>query len=283
MGAVIGAVHQVLVGPFEVEGDHHGLAQAPIGELVAPGVEQPALRARGALVGNDLALDAAVAKRREVVARRPDPRGELLAEQIIAADEGFQADLAVAVVFVAQQVEIILSARDGKIFAPPVLDPLEFDVAPLLEARHAVGTRAERRLERGLVERSRAVVFFREDRHRRGQRRRIEPTGRREPQGDGLLVLGHDFGELAQHRGIGRMPLGLQRGQREDDVGRGDVGAVVKPDPGAQAKAVEQPVGRNRQVLRCQRDTPRPARRSARVISDAKVRFMSFATSPLTM
>ena len=75
-------------------------------------------------------------KRREIVARRPDPGGELLAEQIIAADEGFQADLAVAVVFVTQQVEIILSARDGKILAPPIFDPLEFDVAPLLEAHH---------------------------------------------------------------------------------------------------------------------------------------------------
>src|SRR6185436_12282846 len=98
------------------------------------------LRTRRPLVGNHLALDAPVAQRRKVVARRPDTGGELLAEQKIAADKGFHAHFAVAVILVADQVEIILSARDGEIFTPPVLDPFEFDIASLLEARHAIGT-----------------------------------------------------------------------------------------------------------------------------------------------
>ena len=87
-----------------------------------------------------------------------------------------KADFAVAVKFVADEVEIVLAARDRQIFAPPVLDPFEFDIASLLERADAVGTRAERRLERGLVERPRRVISFREDRQRCREQRHVEPA-----------------------------------------------------------------------------------------------------------
>ena len=107
----------------------------------------------GVSSGSIVALDAAVLDRREIVARRPDARGELLAEQIALGGEAFEADVAVAIEFVAHDVEIVLPARDRQVGAPPVLDALVFDVAAGLEAADLVGAGAERRLERGLVER----------------------------------------------------------------------------------------------------------------------------------
>ena len=90
----IGAVHQVLVGPFEVEGDR----STPRERALSPNFSrrvlmQPALRAGGAFVGDDSPLDASVLERREIVARRPDARGELLAEQIVLAGEALEARL----------------------------------------------------------------------------------------------------------------------------------------------------------------------------------------------
>src|SRR5437867_2075012 len=112
MDAVVGPIHYRLVGPLEVEGVNEGLAQALVLELFVPGVEEPALRARRRLVRDHVALDAPVLERREIVARRPDARGELLAEEIILAGEPFERDVAVPVVFEAQNVEIVLADRE---------------------------------------------------------------------------------------------------------------------------------------------------------------------------
>ena len=43
----------------------------------------------------------------KVVAGRPDARGELLAKQIVLAGEGLKRDFAIAVKFVAEDVEIV--------------------------------------------------------------------------------------------------------------------------------------------------------------------------------
>ena len=66
-----------------------------------PRVDEPALRAGRRVVRQHVALDAAVLERRKIVARRPGARGEFLAEQIILGGEAFEADVAVAIVFVA--------------------------------------------------------------------------------------------------------------------------------------------------------------------------------------
>src|SRR5262245_10981679 len=142
MGALIGPVHQVLVGPFEIEGVDEGLTQALVPELLPPRIEEPALRARRGIVGDDVALDAALADRRKVVARRPDARGELLAEQVALAGEAFEGDVAIAVELVAYDVEIVETARHRQIHAPPILDPLVFDITADLEAAHLVGAAA---------------------------------------------------------------------------------------------------------------------------------------------
>src|SRR6185295_16917876 len=146
-----GPIHDRLVGPFEIEGVDEGFPQAPVLELLPPGVEEPALRARGRVVANDVALDAPVPHRRKVIARRPDARGELLAEQIAPAGEAFEGDIAVAVELVPDDVEIVGPARNRQIGAPPVLDTVILDKAPGIEPSDLVRTAAERRLERGLI------------------------------------------------------------------------------------------------------------------------------------
>ena len=94
------------------------------------------------------ALDAAVLESGKIVARRPGARGELLTEQIILGGEAVKADLAIAVIFVAHGVEIVLPARHRQIGAPPILDAVEFDEMPGLEAADFVRTAAERNFQR---------------------------------------------------------------------------------------------------------------------------------------
>ena len=74
MGARIGAVHDGLVGPFEIERQDQRLAHPRIPELVAAEIDEPALRARRRIVGQDFALDPAILDGREIIARRPEPR-----------------------------------------------------------------------------------------------------------------------------------------------------------------------------------------------------------------
>ena len=95
-------------------------------------------------------LDAAVVDCGKIVAGRPDARGELLAEQVIAAGEAFEADVAVAIVFVPHVIEIVRAAVDRQVLAPPVLHAFELHVAAGLEPPDPVRARAERHFERGL-------------------------------------------------------------------------------------------------------------------------------------
>src|SRR5581483_603304 len=109
-------------------------------------------------------LDAALLERREVIARRPDARGELLAEQIGLAGERLEADIAITEILVAQRVEIVLPARDREVGTPPILDALEFDEAARLEAADFVGAGAERHAEARFFKRLTGVVGARKDR-----------------------------------------------------------------------------------------------------------------------
>src|SRR4029078_13526768 len=111
MGPIIRPVHNGLVRPFEVKGVDEGFTQALVLELLASRGEEPALRAGGRIVANDIALDASISHRRKVVARCPYARGELFAEQIAFAGKSFEGDIAVAVEFVPDDVEIVSSAR----------------------------------------------------------------------------------------------------------------------------------------------------------------------------
>src|SRR6266403_723162 len=82
MGPLIGPVHDLFVGPFEVECIDEGLPQTLILQFFPSRIEEPTLRTRGGIVRNDIALDVPLADRREVVACRPSPRCKLFSEQI---------------------------------------------------------------------------------------------------------------------------------------------------------------------------------------------------------
>ena len=242
MRAVVGAVHDVLVGPFEIEGVDQRLAQAAILEFLAPHIHEPALRAGRRVVGQHVALDAAVLEGGKIVARRPGARGELLAEQIVLGGEAFEADLAVAVIFEAHDVEIVLPARHRQIGAPPVLHPLEFDEMPDLEAADLVGAAAERNIQRRLVERLLGIIGAREDRQAGDEQRHVAPALVGKAHHHRAIVGGLGAFEVAQQLRDDRMALVLQRRQRPDHVMRGERRAVVKFRLRPQRKAIGQPV-----------------------------------------
>src|SRR6202020_588951 len=147
MGARIGAVHDGLVGPFEIKRLDQCLAHARVLEFVAAGIDEPALRPRWWFIRPGFAFDAAVAHGRKIITRRPYPRSELLAIEVIPASKSLEGDVAVPVEFVAHDIEIIVAAGDGKIAAPPVLDPFGLDEAIDLELSDLVGAGAKRSIE----------------------------------------------------------------------------------------------------------------------------------------
>ena len=245
MGALVAVVHQVLVGPFEIEGIDEGFAQAAVLELFSPGVEEPALRTRGRIVGEDIALDAAFAHRRKVVTRRPDAGGEFFAEEIGLAGEALEGDVAIAVELVAHHVEIVLPAPDRQIGTPPVLDSVVFDEAAGLETADLVGTAAKRRLQRGLVEGMRGVVRARENRQRGRKQRDVARAVRRKVDEHGGVVGRLGVADIAQQLLGDRVALLLEDFEREGGVMGGERAPVVEGDAGPHQKPVGQSVRGN--------------------------------------
>ena len=251
-GTVVGPVHDVLVGPFEIEGQDEGFAQPRVGELLAARVDEPALRARRRLVRQHFALHPSVTDRREIVARGPDARRELFAEQVVLAGEALEGDLAVAIVLVAEVVEVPLTARHREAGAPPILDALELDVAAGLEASDLVAARSERNFQRRFVERARLVVGAGEDRQRRQEQRHVARAFFGETDPHARIVDGLGTAEIAQELRDDRVPLLLQDVERERDVVRGQLAAVVEARLRAHEKRVGLPVRRGAHRARSQ-------------------------------
>src|SRR5215472_6203187 len=158
MGALIGAIHDVRVGPLEIEGIVQGFAQPRIGKLGAPGIENPALPTRWRIVRNFAALHATVADGGKIVTRGPGARGKFLAEEVNFCLESFEADIAVAIEFVAECVEVVVADTDRKLGSPPIVDPLILDIATRFKAADPVGAGTKRNFERRLVEWTFGVV-----------------------------------------------------------------------------------------------------------------------------
>src|SRR5215510_8152200 len=143
-------------------------------------IEKPTLRARGGIVWNDVALDISLADRREVVACRPSPRCKFFPEQIASGSEPLEGNFAIAVIFVAHDVKIVLPAPDRQVGPPPVFHSLVLDMAPGLETSDLVRAAAERYLERGFVEPTGSIIAAREDRERSHEQRHVACPVRRE-------------------------------------------------------------------------------------------------------
>src|SRR6187402_1367908 len=100
MRAVVRTVHDISVGPFEIESVDECLPQTPILKFLAPQIDEPTLGAGRRGVRNYGPLDTTILERRKIITRGPGSRSELLAKQIILCGETFESDLPVAVVFV---------------------------------------------------------------------------------------------------------------------------------------------------------------------------------------
>src|SRR6185503_16592115 len=100
MRPVVRTVHDISVGPLEIEGVDERFPQAPILEFLAPQIDEPTLGAGRRGIRNHRPLDTTILERRKIITCGPGPRSELLAKQIILCGETFESDLPVAVVFV---------------------------------------------------------------------------------------------------------------------------------------------------------------------------------------
>ena len=245
MGARIGAVHDRFVGPFEIERQDQRLADARIPEFLAAGIEEPALRARGRLVGQCFELDAAVLDGGEIVTRRPHPRREFLAEQVVLRGEALEGDVAIPIEFVTHDIVIVEAARNRKVGAPPVPDPLELDVTVDLEFPDLIGPGAEWGIEGRFVERMHRVPGFRENRQARDIKRHIAGALFREGDDQRRVIERFGLHHVAHLHDEQGMAPGLQRREREGGVMGGQLGAVVEPCLRSHRKPVGELVRRN--------------------------------------
>src|SRR6516165_7004122 len=78
----------------------------------------------GVVVWNNIAFDLPLADRREVVARCPSPRCKFFPEQIASGSESLEGNFAIAVIFVAHDIKIVLPAPDRQVGPPPVFHSL---------------------------------------------------------------------------------------------------------------------------------------------------------------
>src|SRR6266446_10869615 len=204
----------------------------------------PTLRARGGIVWNNIALDAPLVDRREVVACRPSPRGKFFPEQIASGGEPIEGNFAIAVIFVAHNVKIVLPAPDRQVGPPPVFHSLVLDMAPGLETSDLVRAAAERYLERGFVEPTGSIIAAREDRERSHEQRHVASSMGRETYHDGRVIGRFRADEVAQKLLGDRMALFLEDFQREGDVVGSERATIAELDPGPQQKTISEPVGR---------------------------------------
>src|SRR5215470_15297480 len=250
MRPFIGPIHDLLVGPFEIECIDEGLAQTLILQFFPSRIEEPTLRARRGIVWNNIALDAPLADRRKIVARCPGARGEFLPEQITSGSKSLEGNFAIAVIFVAQDIEIVLPTPDRQVGPPPVFHSLVFDVAPGLETSDLVRAAANRYLERGFVEPTGSIIAAREDRERSHEQRHVASSMGRETYYDDRVIGRFRADEVAQQLLGDRMALFLEDFQREGDVVGGERTAIVKRDAGPQQETISESVGR---YLHCAR------------------------------
>ncbi len=159
--------------------------------------------------------------------------------------EGLEPDLPLAVVFVADRVEVGLAAVDRQVLGPIVRDAVEGDRAALVDA-----CRPGRPRSRAAAP---ASSGRRDGRCNRPWRRSAgPPTVRcvsRVRSGSSFTSRRSSArafapSDVAQRRAQVGMALGLEQVEAEGGIRRREPGAVVEPGFGPQQEAVGEPVGR---------------------------------------
>ena len=237
-GARVLAEKEVAVGPLEVEGEGERPAHAPVLENGPAGVHGEGLHPGRPSMGDLDLLQPAVAHRRHVVLQRPGLGLVLVVIIDVAGLEGLADDGIVTEVLIADALEVGAPAIDRQVLAPPVLDPLDHDVAAGLEVDDAVGAAAERRLQGGLLEVALLglPVVLRQDRHLADDQRQLPVAGLGERELDPPLAELLRARDAAVVESVEGMSLGLERLERPDHVVHGDRLAVVPARLGSQVE-----------------------------------------------
>ncbi|MNJ39454.1 hypothetical protein D3C77_343260 [compost metagenome] len=152
LAALVGGVEQGPVGPFEIEQHAQRFAHALVGECRTAVVHEQRLGVAGNPVRYLGPDDLAARQRRELVAIGP-VLGLMLDEEIELADlERFERHRVVAIELHVDAVEVVLAAIDCQVFAPPILYPLENQLASGQHLDQAIRSAAERRIEGSCLE-----------------------------------------------------------------------------------------------------------------------------------
>ena len=142
------AVENLVVDPFEIQGEIEGASKARVFELVAPDVERERLHDSD-IADREFFTDyPLVFECRKCVSGRPILCAVFVKPVELIGLECFEFDARVAKIFEAQLVEIIAADPDVDVFAPVILDPLVHDRAAGLEFLDAIRSRSKRRIER---------------------------------------------------------------------------------------------------------------------------------------
>src|SRR5262249_7646583 len=171
-------------------------------------------------------------------------RRKFFPEEIASCSEPLEGNFAIAVIFVAHNVKIVLPAPDRQVGTPPVFHSLVLDMAAGLETSDLVRAAAERYLERGFVKPTGSIIAAREDRERSHEQRHVASSMGRETYHDGRGIGRFRADEVAQQLLGDRVALVLENFQREGDVVGGERTAIVERDAGPHQETISESVGR---------------------------------------
>ncbi len=235
-GAGIGAVEQLLVGPFEVQQQAQGLAHPHVLEHRATEVVDEALHAGGVAVGNLFLDQPAFGDGRDVVGVGPVLGGHFQPEIELPGFQGLDRDGVVAVVVGGQHIEVVEAAIDRKVLAPIVLDPLIADRASGFHLGDPVGAAAQGGLQVTRVEVAISPPVLGQHRQLAEDQRQFTVVRVLELEQHLERVFGDDFGDVvviaAEHR-CAVLGQGLEA---EDHVFGAYRMAVVEPGFGTQVE-----------------------------------------------
>ena len=227
--ALVGAVQQRFVDRGEVERMREPIPNPAVGEDLPPRVENEGGHAGGSIVRQPFQLHAAVRDRREVVPGCPTLAGELQAKVVLAGLEGLHHHIAVAVVVVADTVEVVLPAVDGQAPSPIFGVTAIGDATARVHALDAIRAAADRWNQRRPLELHRCVVGLGQDRHQSHDQRQLAIRRRGvEDEPYRACVGPFDAPDLPVVQPVVGPSVFLEGFPGEDDIVHGDRPAIVK-------------------------------------------------------